>query len=218
MKRALIAALAVCALVVFTACGKSTKDEGNTTPAVTESQTTEDENKETTPPASQEAPGETSEFKVLTGSVKEVSDNLDSMVMMNGEEEVTLDLKNVTVETSFALDAEVRVSVVYKGEISGADASNATLLMVLDGQDGMEVKEVTGSVVDQAMSSFTIKTADGTELGFLKNNCEGLNTGVLGKAADDSNGSGAMIKVTYVSVNYDAGSVSNFPLRVEAAE
>lgn len=218
MKRAWIVALAVCALAVFTACGKSAKDDGKTTAAVTESQTTEDKNKETTPPASQEAPGETSEFKVFTGIVKKVSDNLDSMVMMNGEEEVTLDLKNVTVETTYALDAEVKVSVVYKGEISGSDTSNAALLMVLDGQDDMAVKEVTGSVVDQAMSSFTIKTADGTDMGFIKNNCEGLNTGVLGQAVDDSNGSGAMVKVTYVSVKYDAGSVSNFPVRVEAAE
>ena len=56
------------------------------------------------------------------------------------------------------------------------------------------------------------------DTGFLKDNCEGLNTGVLGQATDDSNGSGAMVKVTYVTVNYDAGSESNFPLKVESAK
>jgi glucan-binding YG repeat protein len=32
------------------------------------------------------------------------------------------------------------------------------------------------------------------------------------------NGSGAMVKVTYVTVTYDAGSESNFPLKVESAK
>ena len=82
----------------------------------------------------------------------------------------------------------------------------------------MEVKTMTGSVTDQAMSSFTIRDDKGEETGFLKDNCEGLNTGVLGQATDDSNGSGAMVKVTYVTVTYDAGSESNFPLKVESAK
>ena len=45
-----------------------------------------------------------------------------------------------------------------------------------------------------------------------------LEEGVLGKAVNDSNGSGVMVKVTYVTVTYDADSKSNFPLKVEAAE
>lgn len=217
MKRTWIVALALCAAVVFSACGK-TKDTGSTAPSVTESESQSEENTNTDPSASQEAPGETKEFKILTGTVKDISDTMDRMVIMNGDHEVALDLTGVAIETSYALDAEVKVSVVYKGEISGADAANAAILLVLDGQDNMEVKEITGSVVDQAMSSFTVRDSQGNDLGFLKTNYEGMNSGVLGQAMDDSNGSGAMVKVTYVSVTYDAGSISNFPLKVEAAE
>ena len=68
------------------------------------------------------------------------------------------------------------------------------------------------------MSTFTIDAGSGKEIGFIKDNCEGLETGVLGNATDDSNGSGALVKVTYVTVTYDAGSESNFPLKVEAVK
>jgi len=84
--------------------------------------------------------------------------------------------------------------------------------------NGAEFKILTGSVVDQAMSTFTIKTESEEELSFIKGSGEGLDSGVLGTATDGGNGSGAMVKVTYVTVNYDAGSKTNFPLKVEAAK
>jgi len=173
---------------------------------------------ESTGDVSQEAPGNGAEFKILAGTVKKVGDNLERMTVENGGKEMSFDLSGTVVETSYALEPEVLVSVIYKGEISGSDASNAKPVLVLDGQENMKVQEVTGSVMDQAMSTFTIKTESGEEIGFIKDNCEGLDTDVLGTATDGSNGSGAMVKVTYVTVDYDAGSKSNFPLRVEAAK
>ena len=215
MKKTWIIALAVCAAVLFTACGKSGKNTESVANTVTE---TTAPSTETTAEVSQEAPGNGAEFKILMGTVKKVGDNLEDMTVQSGDKELTFDLSSTVVETSYALEPEVEVSVIYKGEISGSDAANARPVLVLDGQENMKVQEVTGSVVDQAMSTFTIKTESGTELGFIKDNCEGLDTDVLGTATDDSNGSGAMIKVTYVTVTYDAGSKSNFPLRVEAAK
>jgi len=147
-----------------------------------------------------------------------VDDNLEHMTVLNGEAETDFDLNGVAVETSYALGPEVEVSVVYKGEISGSDTSNAKIILVLDGQKDMTVQTVTGSVVDQAMSTFTIKTESEEELSFIKGSGEGLDSGVLGTATDGGNGSGAMVKVTYVTVNYDAGSKTNFPLKVEAAK
>lgn len=215
MKKTWIIAVAVCAAVLFTACGKSAKNTESVANTVTESTAP---SSESTGEASQEAPGNGAEFKILAGTVKKVGDNLEDMTVESGGKEMTFDLSSTVVETSYALEPEVQVSVIYKGEISGSDATNAKLVLVLDGQENMKVQEVTGSVMDQAMSTFTIKTESGEEIGFIKDNCEGLDTDVLGTATDDSNGSGAMIKVTYVTVDYDAGSKSNFPLRVEATK
>ena len=218
MKKTLIIALAVCAAVLLPACGKTTKQAESAagTPAETITETTAVN--ETSPAASIEAPGSTAEFKILTGTVTEVADNMESMTVTVGDAEAVFQLNNVMVETSYSLEPDVKVSIIYKGEISGADTANATIILVLDAQENMEVKEVTGSVKDQAMSTFTIDTGSGNEMGFIKDNYEGLESGVLGTATDDSNGSGAVVKVTYVTVTYDAGSESNFPLRVEAAE
>lgn len=218
MKKTLIIALAVCAAVLLPACGKTTKQAESAagTPAETTTETTTVN--ETSPAASTEAPGSTAEFKILTGTVTEVADNMESMTVADGDTEAVFQLNNVLVETSYSLEPDVKVSIIYKGEISGADTANAKIVLVLDAQENMEVKEVTGSVKDQAMSTFTIDTGSGNEMGFIKDNCEGLESGVLGTATDDSNGSGAVVKVTYVTVTYDAGSESNFPLRVEAAE
>ena len=214
MKRTLIVIMALCAALAFTACGKSSSNT-ETTPAPT---TAEPETKEpaTTPAATLEAPGNTAEFKILTCSVESVSDTLEDMTVKNGDTEVKFNLNGVVIETTYELKEGTSVSIIYKGEISGDDAANAKIVLVLDAQENMEVKTMTGSVTDQAMSSFTIR--DDKETGFLKDNCEGLNTGVLGQATDDSNGSGARVKVTYVTVTYDAGSESNFPLKVESAK
>ena len=212
MKRTLIVIMAVCAALAFTACGKSASNTETTpAPAVTEPETKEPA---TTPAATLEAPGDTAEFKILTCDVVSVSDTLEDMTVKNGDAEVKFNLNGVVIETSY----ELKVSIIYKGEISGDDAANAAIVLVLDAQEDMEVKTMTGSVTDQAMSSFTIRNEKGEDTGFLKDNCEGLNTGVLGQATDDSNGSGAMVKVTYVTVNYDAGSEANFPLKVESAK
>lgn len=216
MKRTWIVAAAVCAAVLFTACGKSVKNSESV--ANTAAESTVSGTAESSAAPSKEAPGNAEEFKILTGKVIKVTDTLDGMTVLNDGTEIVFDLNNVVVETSYALDSDVEVSVIYKGEISGKDTSNARVVLVLDAQKDMKVQEVNGSVTDQAMSSFTIKTEAGEELGFIKDNCEGLDSGVLGKAADDSNGSGAMVKVKYVTVSYDAGSQSNFPLKVEAVK
>lgn len=212
MKKTLVAALVLCATLIFTACGKSASNTETT------ATTAETKSSESTAQASTEAPGNTGEFKILNGKVESVTDNMKGVTVSNGKDQIPLDLNEAAVETSYALEKGVDVSVVYKGEISGADAKNAKILLVLDAQEDMKPLEATGTVIDQAMSTFTINTGDGKDISFLKDNAEGLDTDVLGKADDDSNGSKAKVKVIYVTVTYDAGSTSNFPLKVEAAK
>ncbi len=218
MKKNLMIALTICMTVLLAGCGKSANNgEGKKeTPVTAESATSQTKESETS--ASTEAPGETEEFKILNGKIKRVSENMDKITVLNDNIETIFNLNNVVVETSYALEPDVAVSIIYKGEISGSDTTNAKVVLVLDAQKSMEIKEMTGSVKDQAMSTFLIEGKDGSQMGFMKDNCEGLDSGVLGKATDDSNGSGDMVKVTYVTVTYDAGSKSNFPLKVEAVK
>lgn len=215
MKKIWIIALAVCTAALFTACGKPAKSTEGTSAETT---TQASSSAATTEAVSQEAPGNAKEFKILEAKVTDVADNLESMTVLNGDTKAVFDLKDVVVETSYSLEPDAEVSIIYKGEISGSDTSNAKVVLVLDAQESMKVQEATGSVVDQAMSTFVIKTNSGEEMTFLKDNCEGLEEGVLGKAVNDSNGSGAIVKVTYVTVTSDADSKSNFPLKVEAAK
>ena len=141
MKRTLMIALAVCAAVLLPACGRSTKQAQSAAGTVTQTETSN----ETAPAASTQAPGSTAEFKILTGKVTEVSDNMRSMTVEDGDTKAVFHLDNVVVETSYALEPDVKVSIIYKGEISGSDTTNAKVILVLDAQDKMEVKELTGS-------------------------------------------------------------------------
>lgn len=219
MKRVWIVMAAICAALTFTACSRASDNQNTTSesPASTEESTAETE--EESPVATTEAPGDTAEFKILTAQVTGISDTMDHMTVEKDGTSMEFDLTGVVVETSYSLDTEgVEVSIIYKGEISGQDTSNAQIVLVLDAQSNMEVQEVTGRVTDQAMSTFTIETDSGQALSFMKDNCEGLDTGVLGQAGDDSNGSGAAVKETYVTVSYDAGSQVHYPLKVEAAQ
>jgi hypothetical protein len=220
MKRTWIVVLAVCTAVFFTACGNSSKnketnlDTTTTAPASETNDTTGASQSSDSSKATQKAPGNEEEFKILSGTVISVSDNLESMTLKIEDNEIPINLKNVDLETTYALDQDVDVNIVYKGEISGSDVTNARIIMVVDAQEGVSVQEVTGSVIQQGMSSFSVKADDETEYNFLKNNCEGLSTGVLGDANNDSNGSGVKIKITYVAVGYD----THFPLKVEAVK
>ena len=87
------------------------------------------------------------------------------MTVKNGDTEVKFNLNGVVIETTYELKEGTSVSIIYKGEISGDDAANAKIVLVLDAQENMEVKTMTGSVTDQAMSSFTIRDDKGEETG-----------------------------------------------------
>ena len=60
-------------------------------------------------------------------------------------------------------------------------------------------------------AALLIRTIKGKKQVSKKDNCEGLNTGVLGQATDDSNGQGARVK-SNVCDDLRCGQRSNFPL------
>ena len=114
MKRTWIVVLAVCAAVLFTACNKSKNTETvvNTTPESIATETKETSQTDNTTQATKESPGSKEEFKILTGKITSVGETLESMTLLSGTNEISIDLKNVDIETSYALDSNVEVNVI----------------------------------------------------------------------------------------------------------
>lgn len=103
------------------------------------------------------------------------------------------DIRDVEVE----IEEDVQIAIAYIGEPLGS-LEDVTLVVALPEQEEWSILTEDGTTTANAMSSFTIKTDDGQELSFLKDNCP-IEEGVL---AGDS---GDKVTVTYVNsqgVNY----------------
>ena len=103
------------------------------------------------------------------------------------------DIRDVEVE----IDENVQIAIAYIGEPLGRP-EDVTLVVALPEQEEWSILTEKGTTTANAMSSFTMKTDDGQELSFLKDNCP-IEEGAL---AGDS---GDKVTVTYVNsqgVNY----------------
>ena len=103
------------------------------------------------------------------------------------------DIRDVEVE----IEEDVQIAIAYIGEPLGS-LEDVTLVVALPEQEEWSILTEKGTTTANAMSSFTIKTDDGQELSFLKDNCP-IEEGAL---AGDS---GDKVTVTYVNsqgVNY----------------
>ena len=84
MKRTWIVIAAICAALGFTACSKPADNDEMTVPESVETSAVEEPGPgESTALASQEAPGNTAEFKILMAKVTEVSDTLKDVTVKN---------------------------------------------------------------------------------------------------------------------------------------
>lgn len=214
MKRLLVAAAVLAVAFTAVACSKPREPETSESPVAEAS----GEPMQTTTAGQTETPVSENGFQILTGVVTKVTDTFSDVTLKSGNTELSFNIENADVETSYEIEPETELTIVYKGEIKEADTSGVSVVLVVNAQADAKLMTATGSVVDQAMSSFTIKTEAGEEMGFLKNNCEGLGEGVLGQASDDSNGSGVIVTVTYLPASYDSNSITNLPVKVESAQ
>ena len=80
------------------------------------------------------------------------------------------------------------------------------LVVALPEQEEWTISTEEGTTTANAMSSFAMKTADGRELSFLKDNCP-IEDGALSEDSGDS------IWVTYVT-----SEGMNFPVEIEKGE
>lgn len=108
------------------------------------------------------------------------------------------DIRNVEVE----LKEDGQIAIAYIGEPLG-DLKDVTMVLALPEQEEWSILTEKGVTTSNAMSTFAIKTEDGRELSFLKDNCLVEEGALAGDSGD---------KVIVVYVNSQG---TNFPIEIK---
>ena len=209
-KRSLILGAAAVAVTVAiaAACAKKPAQEAAETTEISSAaeQTTEAEKTEPeeTEEETSEPSGEVQEeagYYMLQGTiVKAASDGMTFTLQADDGNSYDIKLSDICdVETEIKEDTQIAIGCVGNQK-DGVEKSQ--LVILLPEQEEWSVVSVTGTTVSNAMSSFVVKTEDGTEISFMKDNCP-IEDGAL--AAD----SGDVVEVAYVE-----SQGINYPLEV----
>ena len=205
-KQVYMTAAAVMAGVLL-ASGCSKKQEDAPSASVPQTETNEEakapSDTETTEGETKGA--ETGRYHMLQGTVAgEKEDGSAFTLMADDGKEYEISLSDIRdVETEIAVD--VQIAIAYIGEPLGK-LEDVDLVVALPEQEEWTISTEEGITTANAMSSFTMKTADGRELSFLKDNCP-IEDGAL------SGDSGDSVRVTYVT-----SEGMNFPVEIEKGE
>ena len=207
-KQIYIAAVAVAAGMLL-ASGCSKKQE-ETSVSRTETQTESEKETEKLPETetsaeqTEEAKGN-ERYHMLQGTVIKAEEDGSAFTLQadDGKEyEISLaDIRDV--ETEIAED--IQIAIAYIGEPLGK-LEEVDLVVALPEQEEWTISTEEGITTANAMSSFSMKTEDGRELSFLKDNCP-VEEGAL---AGDS---GDKVEITYVS-----SEGMNFPVEIKKAD
>ena len=188
------AAALAAAMVLGTGCAK--KPGVETSETVTSQASAEETTKapETTvkaPETTEQAAEAKEVYHMLQGTVTKVTED-GAVFTLQAD-----DGRDYDISQSDIRDVEVEIAIAYIGEPLGRP-EDVTLVVALPEQEEWSILTEKGTTTANAMSSFTMKTDDGQELSFLKDNCP-IEEGAL---AGDS---GDKVTVTYVNsqgVNY----------------
>lgn len=170
----IIAAAAIAATIALgTACAK--KPAVETMETVTSAAPTE----ETTKPqptgtqpeeTTAEAPESKEMYHMLQGTVTKVTGDGDVFTLRADDgrdyDIRPADIRDVEVEIA----EDVQIAIAYIGGPLG-ELKDVTLVVALPEQEEWSILTEKGTTTANAMSSFTMKTDDGQELSFLKDNC-----------------------------------------------
>ena len=107
------------------------------------------------------------------------------------------------VETEIADDSLIVIGYIGEEVHDSAGLKDVQMVVAAPGDDDWELLYAEGTTISNAMSTFTIKTADGIEIGFMKDGCP-MDEDALGKD------SGENVGVVYM----DSDDVS-FPLEIK---
>lgn len=152
-----------------------------------------------------EAEGEESPYYMLQGTVIKM-DSDQGVFTLQADDGHDYDIKLSDIrdaETEIKEDVQIAIGCI--GTVEG-DLSESVLVVALPEQEEWTIAEAEGTTVSNAMSTFVLKTEDGRELSFLKDNCP-MEEGAL--SAD----SGDRIRVAYVE-----SQGMNYPLEILAAD
>ena len=199
-------AAVMAAMLFASACSKknepaptaSSQTETATEPAAkpSETETAQDQT---------EAPKESAQYHMLQGTITRAEED-GSVFTLQADDGKDYDIRLSDirdVETQIAPD--VQIAIAYIGDPLG-DLEDVDLVVALPEQEEWTIITEEGTTTANAMSSFTMETADGRELSFIKDNCP-IEDGAL------SSDSGDKVKVTYVT-----SDETNFPVEIRKGE
>lgn len=156
------------------------------------------------------AEGESPYYGIMHASIIDINGNVgDSATVYSFKDK--LDTENIWSVTGLEIgDIEAdmavgnNVAILFNGDIV-RDAENLQFMVILPEGD-YTLLEADGVTVGSTMSVFSINTADGSTIDFLKDNCR-IDDSVLKSESGDH------VKVYYAH----SEEYGNFPLRVYAA-
>ena len=192
------AAAVMVGVLLASGCSKNQEEAPSSSVPQTETTTESEAPSETeTTPAQTEESAEAGRYHMLQGTVVEEKEDGSAFTLLADDgKEYEISLSDIRdVETEIA--ADVQIAIAYIGEPLGK-LEDVDLVVALPEQEEWTISTEEGITTANAMSSFAMKTADGRELSFLKDNCP-IEEGAL---AGDS---GDKVTVTYVNsqgVNY----------------
>lgn len=199
------AAAVMAGVLLASGCSKNQEAPSSSVPQ-TETTTGSGAPSETeTTPAQTEEPAEAGRYHMLQGTVVEEKEDGSAFTLLADDgKEYEISLSDIRdVETEIA--ADVQIAIAYIGEPLGK-LEDVDLVVALPEQEEWTISTEEGTTTANAMSSFAMKTADGRELSFLKDNCP-IEDGAL------SGDSGDLVRVTYVT-----SEGMNFPVEIEKGQ
>lgn len=215
MKFSYIATGVLAAAVIGMGAGCSKKAVDVTEPATQESpQTTAPETEtdplEKTTVQETEVQQETkaqqeNRYHLLQGTVSALSKDGSQFTLKadNGE---TYDIRLSQIrDMEVEIAADVQIAIAYVGKPLG-ELEDVILVVALPEQEEWTIITEKGTTISNAMSTFSMETEDGQEIGFMKDNCP-MEDGAL------TSDSGDKIEVAYIN------SIGiNFPLEIKKAD
>ena len=194
------AAALAAAMVLGTGCAK--KPAVETSETVTSQASAEETTKapETTakaPETTEQAAEAKEVYHMLQGTVTKVTAD-GSVFTLQADDGKDYDISQSDIrDVEVEIEEDVQIAIAYIGEPLGS-LEDVTLVVALPEQEEWSILTEDGTTTANAMSSFTIKTDDGQELSFLKDNCPIEEWALAGDSGDK-------VTVTYVNsqgVNY----------------
>ena len=188
-------------VVLATGCQKAE------TPESTETETAE-QTTESAAGTDADTAEKLADYHLLQGVITEADSEKGVFTLKTDDGETyTVTLEEIgDIETEIAANTVIAIGYIGNEVHDSENLKEVQMIAAVPGDDDWAISYAEGTTTANAMSTFTMKTEDGTELGFMKDGCP-MDEDALGKD------SGEKISVVYM----DSEDV-NFPLEIRKME